>query len=176
MKYDEAKQLIARAIVIYPHMKTGALEETAKVWSEMLSDIDYADAMMALKKHVANSDFPPTIASIRKNAKEIYQLYDGIPTAEEAWTEVMRTLNRYKRPQYTNPLIDKAVDFMGYANLCDSENAMADRAQFIKAYNNLKERRNELEGIEAVQRLANRNVASLTSGTLKLMAGDIIDT
>ena len=46
-------------------------------------------------------------------------------------------------PKFKDPLIQKAVDIMGWKELCLSENQVADRAHFMKIYDKLVERKCE---------------------------------
>lgn len=67
MTLTELSKLIKSVQSLYPkyHFST----ETVELWNECLSDIDYKLAHDSLVNHAKTSQFPPTIADIRKYAE-----------------------------------------------------------------------------------------------------------
>lgn len=87
-------------------------EKSMDLWFDMLKDLDYVFASMALKNHVATSTFPPTIADIRKqysiisNPAELNEM--------EAWSLVVKAMgnslnNSTEEFAKLPPLVQKAV-------------------------------------------------------------------
>lgn len=87
-------------------------EKAMDLWFDMLRDLDYGFASMALKNHVATSAFPPTIADIRKqysiisNPAELNEM--------EAWSLVVKAMgnslnNSTEEFAKLPPLVQKAV-------------------------------------------------------------------
>lgn len=140
MTFEETKQLIARAVVAYPFSQKTDLTNTIQVWAELLADISYPLANAALARHITTKNYFPTIAEIRSAVAEMSGVNSELPSAEDAWKEVMKKLDYYSRPKYSHPLIQQAVDCIGYISLCNSENPVADRAHFYRAYNNYRDR------------------------------------
>lgn len=140
MEFKEVQQLIARAIAAYPFSQNKDMRGTIQVWAELLVDIDFALANAALARHITTKNYFPTIAEIRSAVMEMSGVNNELPSAEDAWKEVMKKLDYYSRPKYSHPLIQQAVDCIGYVSLCNSENPVADRAHFIKIYNSYKDR------------------------------------
>jgi hypothetical protein len=74
-----------------------------------------------------------------------YGLLEEHPTAGEAWTivldEIRRVGGNYGAPAIKNELIQKAVDAVGWKEICLSERPDIIRAHFTKAYEALVEKR-----------------------------------
>lgn len=92
--------------------------------------------------------FPNTnvIAYIREYS------FDDRDTPAEAWGDVLTALKRlgsWTTPVFDNEITQKAVDCMGWQCLCESTNVEADRAHFMKMYEQLlsREKKNKLNGI-----------------------------
>jgi hypothetical protein len=136
------------------------LEENIKNWAIVMGDIDHAEAEMAVMLLVRSHTYDRLkVADIVKSVKDMRNA--SIPTAEEAWKEVLRNLNPYRRPEWSCSLIQDAVRTMGFLQLCNSENPSIDRAQFLKIYNNLRDRQQD--------RQENNVVLQLVGGRVKLI-------
>jgi len=109
--------------------------DTLMIYQRCIMDLDFGDAKAAVLDLVTEADWLPSIAAIRKAT---LALTDDTPTAAEAWDEVNRAFHlggSWEIPTWTDPLIGKTVAGMGgWATLCASENGIADRAHFLKAY------------------------------------------
>ena len=80
------------------------------------------------------------VALIREKAKSSQKKLPG-----EAWAEVLgaiRSVGSYGSPEFSDPLIQKAVNCIGWRHLCLSENIEIQRAHFLKIYENLSKREN----------------------------------
>lgn len=162
MTVKEAAQLVALAAANFPNMQDKELKPTAMLWAKLLADIPYHIAEQALIKVLMSAKFFPTVADIREGAEQLLKV-DKLPEPEEAWLEVFRQLDPYKRPEYSHPEIKKAVQAIGYMNLCNSENIAIERAQFMKIYGCYKKRTEEER--------ENEKVFAFTSGMLKAIPG-----
>ena len=71
MTKPEVIKLLAMLSAAYPNMKE-VDKVTVGLWYECLKDIDVKDGLIATRKHIMKSPFPPTIADIRgiKTAKK----------------------------------------------------------------------------------------------------------
>jgi predicted CoA-binding protein len=100
--------------------------------------------VIAAKQHAASSKWFPSVAELRGVALEIQARARGIPTAAEAWVEVMgqvRAHGYYGEPVFSYPLIQQAIDGLGgWRNLCAGTNQVADRAHFLRIYESLSSR------------------------------------
>jgi hypothetical protein len=112
---------------------------TAKIYFEILEDIPLDALRAGIKVCISNSKgFFPDAGQWRQAALDIVHAQSGIPSGMEAWGEVVaafENVGMYRGPTFSHVLIENIVHQMGWENLCQSENAMADRARFIDAYN-----------------------------------------
>lgn len=72
------------------------------------------------------------IALIREKALTTDKKLSG-----EAWQEVLVEISKtgsYGIPKFSDPLIKKAVDAVGWRDICLSTNIMVERAHFLKIY------------------------------------------
>lgn len=84
--------VLADAIkTFYPKDNILATEKAMQLWYEMLKDLDYQAASVGLKKHIATSPYPPTVADIRAGASDI-----TTPQAlneQQAWSLVKKAIS-----------------------------------------------------------------------------------
>jgi hypothetical protein len=117
------------------------------LWANMLSDVTYQIAEIAIKKYMSESVFPPTIADIRQRIAEVTKPRTVTPI--EAWGNVTAVIRKYgsynetKALEELDQLTRRAVQYFGYRELCLSENVMVDRAHFLKMFESLAERENK---------------------------------
>lgn len=122
-------------------------DDTGEVYCRLLADLPCEALEAAAIQHVAENRFFPTVAELREVAERIIGYGDRRPTALEAWGEVKENMvhSDYTRmPEFSNPITVRVLRSMGWwYNLCMSENGMADRAHFLKAYDELVKRERE---------------------------------
>lgn len=126
-------------------------EESIRVWYRMLKDLDGKLVATAVYRHISTAKFPPTIAEIREQCVSI-----AAPVGRdwsEGWSVVNRAISRWGmyRPQEAletireqDPLAADIASQLGWESLCVSENPVADRASFRKAYEAAQFRGREL--------------------------------
>lgn len=134
----------------YPRFELS--EETVMVWAKFVSDLEDDLLEAAVAKFISSSDhaFPPSIPEIRRAASDIRQSVMGLPTAFEAWEEVMRAPHPNPIPQFkdgkfveheeyvwSHPLVGMVAKQLGwwrtFPNLA-SDKVAIDRAHFFRAY------------------------------------------
>lgn len=119
-------------------------EQAIELWYYQLKDLNYKVAEAALNKWAATNKWSPTIADIRETAADI--TIGELPDWGEAWQEVTFAIKRFgsyragDALKSLSPLTKKAVERLGYMQLCASENIAADRANFRMIYETLAER------------------------------------
>jgi hypothetical protein len=133
---EEIIKIMAVMAKAYPNY--APKEGTAELYHMILEDIPY-DALQAGAKSylTTNNAFFPTPGQWRQLSLDISMAKSNIPSAIEAWGEVLRAFDNYgsyREPKFTHPLITNIVCQMGWQNLCLSENQVADRARFLQAY------------------------------------------
>ncbi len=146
MTSQQITTLVKMAVASYHTEKDRDIKATAEVWSLLLSDLTFEVAKAALVKAIAGCKFFPTIADIREAAMSFRE--DTVPLAADAWSEVCKAMrdigSYYGVPEFSHPLIKRAVDGMGgWMCLCASDNEMADRAHFLRMFETYRGR--ELE-------------------------------
>ena len=107
----------------------------------MLADIPLVAAENAIAAHVSTNPFPPSIAEIRGWVINGSDSETGV----EAWGRIMEAMRKYgsyepkKARAYMGEEIWGVMQgvFPSWQHLCMSENAEADRAHFIKAWDSL---------------------------------------
>jgi len=154
------------------HYKDPAVME---LWVTMLSDLPSDLLMQAVHECIATLTWFPKIAEVRQAAFDIQQAIDPIPDAHTAWGEVLRELDRVghctmygQELRFSHPLIRAVAEQFNWQRLCESENLVSDRAQFIQAYNN----RRETLLIEARRLGQTRRFIALKAGEQKQLLGE----
>lgn len=145
MRESEVIELVGLCSVNYRNFpEVGKEELLVSLWTTMLEDVSFQVAQLAVQKHMSESVYPPTVADIRAKISDI-SAPQGL-TAMEAWGSVIKSIQQYgsyreaEAIQSLDPLVQKVVRLLGFRNLCMSENEMADRAHFTKAYDTIVNR------------------------------------
>lgn len=147
MTKDEFKVLAKGLKAVYTQTTFLPDAEALHVWYELLKDLDYTIANIAIQKHMIASKFPPTIAEIREQAATI--MLGDKPLWSDGWEQVQRAIRLYGsyRPKEALESMDeltrKTVERLGFRELCMSENITADRANFRMVFESLADRQHE---------------------------------
>ena len=159
MTKQECAVLVGMIASAYPSWKP--TQETVAVYVELLADLDKNEAQNALRSLLMASEFPPSVASIRK---KVLELKDGTPLMKaEAWELVMTLIHRYgtyERPAIEDYVTKQVVNALGWRELCTTTNTDTIRAQFFRLYDEVAQKHLEeklssigfdkqLEGIRA---------------------------
>lgn len=136
MEREEFKTIVKGLKSVYAQPTFIADADAFDVWYGMLQDLPYRQASLAAQQHMANSPYPPTISDIRRLcAGETEAL-----SMDDAWGMVLRAIRTYgymRESQALESLPEpcrSVVRNMGWQNLCQSENIMAERAFFRDSY------------------------------------------
>lgn len=137
MKRDEVLMLLFNAYKGSANIEV----ETIKTYTLMLADIPLNVLFPAVRKCINTCKFLPSIAEIREAAKAFKSDVDGTRQKDyaEAWSEVEKALKEvgyYGKPEWSSPEIEKAVQAMGWMELCcmEGEAVNTTRAQFRQIY------------------------------------------
>ena len=117
-----------------------ATDDQMEWWFELLGDIPFQIAMLALKKYALSNKFPPSVSEIRTIAADLTG--ERLPDADEAWGQVNNAIRRFGYMREREALdsmsepVRKAVERIGFQNICQSpyEQLNTLRAQFRGAY------------------------------------------
>ena len=139
MTSEQAFDLVSLLVKSYKSVKIEV--ETVQIYTAMIVDLDFDSCKAAVYNLIAESEFFPTIASIRKAAVKTITKF---PTGSEAWAEVKREIGRtgyMGQPSFSCPQIKQAVQGMGgWRSLCSMPDDEWVRKDFIKAYESYSER------------------------------------
>lgn len=125
--------------------------QTFEVYFEMLKDLPYELTMAAVKKVVAQDEYPtlPTIGKLRKAAQDLCRM-DRL-SAPEAWGAVLKAVQRhgyYGEAEAMEKLpenVGAVVEMVGWRDICHSDKPDVLRAQFMRMYETVEVRRKETE-------------------------------
>lgn len=165
---DKEFETIALAIkAAYPNSNVLPDKYAMKTWYRALSDLDYHVAENAVWEHISTSVFPPSIAEIREKCTA--RLSPMVTEWGEAWEEVLQVIRKYgsyreeEAVTSLSRLTAIAVRRMGFKNLCQSENPVADRAHFQRIYEGMvKEEKRQTQLPEFVRTERSQMIESHT--------------
>lgn len=147
MVRSEVAKLLAVLAAAYPRFEVNELTE--QVWFEMLQDIPYQVAQVAVKKLILESSYPPAIADVRKQVAEIVTPPENQLDGATAWGEVINAIHWYgyyrqdEALASMSPLTAEVVKYMGWQEICLSEEPSVIRGQFLKMYEQLSRRKQQ---------------------------------
>ena len=117
---------------------------TVDVYADLLADLDIDSLRAATRQHIANDDWPPTVADLRRLCAQVSA--PTLPDWGDAWREMLDQIARvgsYGTPFWSSPIIAEAVRQFGpWRELCAMEIAQTstNRAQFRDVYNAVRAR------------------------------------
>jgi hypothetical protein len=143
MLKSELIKIMTALSEVYP--KFIANEIKTNIFYDLLKDLDYPLLQTAVKKHMLLSEFPPTIAELRKLATEIKNPVMQV-TAADAWGEVTKAIRYfgwYRGEEAMASMSEgtrKIAQYIGWQNICEAENLDVLRGQFFKMYGQVETR------------------------------------
>lgn len=146
MTSEQAQQLVAVLAAAFPGTLARLDADQQRVmhgtYRRMLVDLDYAATNAAIERLLATAKFLPTVAEIREATLAVVE--GPRSNGGEAWGAVLRAIRKwgvYRVPgvdfTFADPVTARAVSDLNWTELCNSENAVADRARFIELYDQL---------------------------------------
>lgn len=167
-------ELVAAAIkASYPNSKVLPDKYAMRTWYRALMDLDFHVVENAVWEHISTSVFPPSIAEIREKCTA--RLSPMVTDWGEAWEEVLQAIRKYgsyreeEAVASLSRLAAVAVRRMGFKNLCQSENPVADRAHFQRIYEGMvKEEKRQTQLPEFVRTERSRMIESNTPPALQI--------
>ena len=160
--------ILAQLFASYPN--SNANEQTVAMYDRLLADIPDEILQTVVYHAISESKILPTIAEIRESAYST--THPNRLTAIEAWETVktqMRRVGWVGTPRFNDEITAQVVKSLGWRYLCSSENEMADRAHFCKAFDAMAQRQETdakllPEVRELRQIMAGTNGKQLTDG------------
>jgi len=128
--------------------------DQVRTWAAYLSDMPDDLLLAAVARFISSSDhaFAPSISEIRAQATELVKEINNIPSAFEAWREVLdapmprpagAAYRKFRDGKYVDDepyhwphdIVGRVAERLGWPNHFPIVgNEMADRAHFVKAY------------------------------------------
>ncbi|KKN74815.1 hypothetical protein LCGC14_0387080 [marine sediment metagenome] len=151
-------QIIKQLFAAYPNSQV--TEQTVVVYLKLLQDIPLDELQTIIDQCIAQLKFLPTVAELR-NMHHTLTTSLAQPSAAEAWGAVQKQLSsvgNWGVPQFEDSLVGQVVEMIGWQDLCASENTMADRAHFLRMYQQVEQRRQQGKKLlPAARRLAEKS-------------------
>lgn len=172
---EEVFQQMTLMALAYPNYEVS--EQAANLYSKMLVDVDPRALEAAAQKIMSTSVFFPSIAEWRKVAFDLLSNKAALPTAFDAWEEVMRKIGQlmeHKEPEWSHPLIARTVKAVGFERLCNFNLAELsyERTNFYKVYDSFYSRADEdFRMLPSVRALSQELADGISELTAKLTAG-----
>lgn len=154
MTRNEFKLLVKGMKAVYPQETFIPDAFAFDMWFEMLNDLEYRTAGLAIKSYMATGKFPPTIADIREKCSEVSQR--RTESWDEAWGAVLMAIRKYGYPREGEALESLSertrhvVKRFGWQNMCASEKIEVERSNFRDAYN-AESKRDKVDGVIPIQ-------------------------
>lgn len=173
MTRDQLKILIATLGANYQNFKITTSEQL-DIWLEGLKDIDYKLAQKAVHKIMLESEYAPTIATIRRQALEITTPKLSVSDGVENIFNTIRTygvhqgLKALKSLEMKDEVAYKVVKAIGYRNLCMA-NPNFSRDLVAKMY---KESATSLEKQRLLPTVFRKEIAQIQSNGLMMLEGE----
>ena len=124
-------------------------DDRVLLWYELLGDVDFGVAQVALKKLMLESNFPPSLAEMRRAIAEVTTPEAERLEAGEAWAQVRQAIRWFgyyrelEALESLSPVIAEAVKAIGWQEICATEEAEIVRAQFMRVYESIRKRHME---------------------------------
>lgn len=127
---------------LYPRFKLEA--RVVEAYYAILKDLPVDLLKAAALQIGATSKWFPAASELRSAAFDLVEHEDGVPTAGQAWGEVVRKIGTdgyIRTPEFSHPLVGDAVEAVGgWRELCFGTNFVADRARYLQVYEALVKR------------------------------------
>lgn len=147
---NDIKSIIAYLAMAFPNFKPDVTNSpnSVDVYFDLLQDMPTETLQIAVKACCAEPGraFAPSAGEIRGMAVQLHAQAAGLPTAGEAWGAIMESFKHItseRDAMLAHPLIQEAIRCMGGIDrigACDEDQQMANRAHFLKIYQQLYDR------------------------------------
>jgi hypothetical protein len=146
---DDATQVLAYLKVSYPAAFRDMSKQTAEgmiaLWQDMFSDTPLEKVMIAVKAHVKNSKFFPTVAEISEYINKLAEP-DKL-TADQAWQGIMKAcywldvdsrddiVTKFNAlPEITKSILGNGHQLVIYANMYERELQEFEKPRFVRSF------------------------------------------
>lgn len=147
-----------------------------KIWLEALKDLDYIVCSKAIKKLVLTSEFPPSIASIRKESSTL--LLGERKTSADFVSLIIKSISKFGMYNPTAAMewikeqdetAYNVIEANGYSNICKS-NFDFSKPLLVKMYDEISN--NDLK-INMLPIKFQKEISSIKQSALPILEDDI---
>ena len=125
MTKADAARLVAIVVTAYPNFDkfkdAKAIEATVNLWAMMFEQDESGIVALAVKKHIATSKWPPSVAEVREIMLEIQ--HPELIEPDKAWlavSDLMYSAGQFNHGDLSRqlpPLVARAVESIGWTSL-----------------------------------------------------------
>lgn len=144
MEREEFKILVKAMKAVYSTDNFIADKDAFNVWFELLKDLSYEQANLAIQKYMLTEKFPPTIADIRTKVNEIIAPAEESMSELQAWQLVYKAIGRSvyyaeeefeKLPKACKIAVGQAAVLREWATMDNFDKHISvEQSHFINAY------------------------------------------
>lgn len=151
MERDEFKILVKGMKAVYAQPTFLPDKDAFDVWYELLKDIPYKVANVAIQKYMLTEKFPPTIADIREKASSLMTADTSISELE-AWALVRKAIGRSgyhaeeefaKLPKAIQRAVGNPANLREWSMMETKTVETVEQSHFISTYRTVVKRMNE---------------------------------
>lgn len=152
MERAEFKTLVKGMKAVYAQPTFIPDQDAFNIWYELLKDLPYEQANIAIQKYMLTEKFPPTIADIRTKANEIVTCPDESMSELEAWSLVHKAIcnsgyhaeEEFKKlPRACQIAVGNPSNLREWALMESDQVATVEQSHFIRNYRNAVQRLKE---------------------------------
>lgn len=143
MEREEFKTLVKGMKAVYAQPTFIPDQDAFNVWYELLKDLPYAQANIAIQKYMLTEKFPPTIADIRTKANDIVAKIEESMSELEAWSLVSKAISNSgyhaeeefdKLPEACQRAVGNPSNLKEWAMMESDKVATVEQSHFIRNY------------------------------------------
>jgi hypothetical protein len=143
----QVKGVLMQLFAAYPNTK--AEDETIAVYLRGLKNMNITveELQVVVDQAIATERFLPPISVLREIHRSLTANLNQMD-GEEAWGLVqseIRRIGSWGTPRFEDERTAKAVQAMGWLNLCQSDAPGVERAQFMRIYNSMAQRAERID-------------------------------
>lgn len=156
MEREEFKTLVKGMKAVYAQPTFIPDQDAFNVWYELLKDLPYTQANIAIQKYMLIEKFPPTIADIRTKANDIVAKVEESMSELEAWSLVSKAISNSgyhaeeefdKLPEACQRAVGNPSNLKEWAMMESDKVATVEQSHFIRNYRVAVQRMQEEEKI-----------------------------
>jgi hypothetical protein len=152
MTREEFAILVKAMKAVYSSENFIADKDAFDVWYELLKDLSYEQANIAVQKYMVSEKFPPTIADIRTKATEIFTQAEERMSELQAWSLVWKAIQNSgyhadeefdKLPEACKIAVGNPANLKEWALMDAEQVETVEQSHFIRNYRTALQRINE---------------------------------